>query len=163
MSTKRTDKILELLDATLQSTTRSGEGMPVGNPNLCVCCQQAIPIEGRSWCAACLPEESDDVTAASPYSLWYHGPDEDQEDDDEDDDEALRVTMEAIGAELAAMREAGMPPPAMMTIHADDGTAIGYAVDMGLLALLGIANVPELVDLVTQAVSEHLQEGSADG
>lgn len=58
MSTKRTDKILDLLDGALQSTSPKHYGSEVSfsSEEMCVGCMVVPPIEGRSWCERCLPE-----------------------------------------------------------------------------------------------------------
>jgi hypothetical protein len=63
----RTDKILDLLDATLQSTTPRHHGADVFSPDTCVGCNIAPAIEGRSWCERCLPE-NDDKRSGPPGS-----------------------------------------------------------------------------------------------
>lgn len=84
MSTKRTDKILDLLDAGLQSTTPLQTGMQT-YPDRCCGCERRAPVEGRSWCEHCLPEldvetpestevpeeTSEDVPPWSSSTGWY--------------------------------------------------------------------------------------------
>jgi hypothetical protein len=57
MTAKRPERIAELLDDALQHTTANYLGVYSGNPDLCCGCDAARPVEGRSWCAACLPDE----------------------------------------------------------------------------------------------------------
>lgn len=66
MTRKRTDRILDLLDATLQSTTPTQHGMPIGDPELCCGCVARPVVEGRSWCERCLPEAQDDAPPRPP-------------------------------------------------------------------------------------------------
>lgn len=61
MTQKRTDRILDLLDASLQSTTPRQQGMPLGDLDLCCGCASRPVVEGRSWCERCLPDARDDA------------------------------------------------------------------------------------------------------
>jgi hypothetical protein len=56
---KRTDKILDLLDGALQSTTPRHFGSGGISPDTCVGCAGRPAIEGRSWCEHCLPENDE--------------------------------------------------------------------------------------------------------
>lgn len=166
MPAKRTDKILDLLDATLQSTSPHNTGMPVGDPDLCLCCQRKPCIEGRSWCEDCLPEENDTAPEIDPH--WLDRPGggidwriEDEEDDSEaapGDAEIYETVQAALRVTLDQCREAEVPPPLAITVwDADTGEPVGFAVNVPVIELMNCsADFADFLARMHGAVADYL-------
>jgi hypothetical protein len=162
MSNKsRTDKILDLLDGALQSTTPRHHGAGYGSieQEMCVGCLGKPPIEGRSWCERCLPENQPD----------YVAPDEPTTTDD-----ALAfsysiplVPDDVIMASGAFAIYAGPDPGElpMAGIFVDDqNRPVGLGVNIGALFSLpnSLEVIEELGTLIANLTLDDLPESLAE-
>jgi hypothetical protein len=148
---KRTDKILDLLDAALQSTTPRHFGTGGVSPETCVGCTDRPAIEGRSWCEMCLPESGDkapEPSADDPFvqlGFTYAVP---------------LIPGESFGMEGLVSIEVGLEPDPMLIagvfVDADDQPV---AVGINIPALFQLPAASEVIELLARTVADLALNG----
>ena len=145
---RSTKDILDLLDATLQSTTPKNFGMPAGTTDRCVACQMATPAPGSDWCFHCKPSRlGDPLPEADPQILGREG-----EDDDEPpvfnalgwvalqvDEDGNPVFVNEAGEVVAVPGSISVltrdDEPMAIVLRDDDGNILGYGIGESMMAV----------------------------
>jgi hypothetical protein len=148
---KRTDKILDLLDAALQSTTPRHFGTGGVSPDTCVGCTDRPAIEGRSWCELCLPENDDKAPEPSADDAFvqlgftYAVP---------------LIPGEWFGIEgLVAINVGPEPDPVLVAGVFVDADERPVAVGMNIPALLQLPAASEVIELLARTVADLALHG----